>query len=460
MRKLLVLIFTLVITTITMGDITLEIFEADGETAFNNRDIMVGTKLTLLISSDNSDYWSGGLFIDGDDRAFGALYGRGYDPNTRDYTDCHLDAVGEFAKVTSWKDSLRYGFDLYSFYPVDGNSDSNTTTDGEWFVINYEATAVGDCNVSFYDYDISWSEPNYYASFTQVRSRDFDSDANVNFVDYSIFASQWQRTDCNDPNWCGGTDLDVDGDVDIVDLELFTDFWLWPYVPTNQSAPPIPVDANIIFSIVDINGSNDITIDINETVTLYLVLTTTDVNIYAFEIEVQISDPNLGSIDNTAIDPNDPNVGTARILATPRDSSFDYYGPGYEQSEGIQLSAVNFAGNINDGNLASFEFTCEGQGDVILTPVDYMSYNPKLESITIHQNDPCSLLMGGGEEMLFMETTLYIQEPEPLSIDEINEMVEWLEEIWQEDKSIREAIDKDDWNEFIESVENSGLLLY
>ena len=147
MRKLLVLIFTVAIVPLTMGDIILEIFEADGETAFNNRDIMVGTKLTLLISSDSNDYWSGGLFIDGNDRAFGTLYGSGYDPNSRDYNDCHLDAAGEFAKVTSWKDSLRYGFDLYTFYPIDGNSDSNSTMSGEWFLINYEATVAGDCNV-------------------------------------------------------------------------------------------------------------------------------------------------------------------------------------------------------------------------------------------------------------------------------------------------------------------------
>lgn len=458
MRRLLVLIFTMAIVPLTMGGIILEVFEADGETVFNNRDIMTGTKLVLLLSSDSNDYWSGGLFVDGNDRAFGALSGSGYDPNTRDYNDCHLASAGMFARATSWKGSLRYGFDLYTFYPVDGNSDSNTTVTGEWFMINYKATAAGDCNVGFYDYDISWSEPNYNAGFMHARSCDFDSDANVNFVDYSIFASQWQRTDCSDPNWCAGTDLDIDGDVDSMDLGLFAEFWLWPHVPAN---PPIPVDANRTFSVVDINGSNDITIDINETVTLYLVLdTTVDTNVGLFDIEVQISNTGLGSIDNTAIDPNDPNVGTAQILATPRDTSFDYYGPGGIQPENILLSAANLFGNMNDGNLASFEFTCTGEGDVILTPVDYMTYNPKLEAITIHQNDPCSQqMMGGGEEML-MGTTSFIQEPQPLSTDEINEIILWLEKSWLEDESIREAINEDEWNNFIEAIKNPEQPLY
>ena len=45
---------------------------------------------------------------------------------------------------------------------------------------------------------------------------------------------------------------------------------------------------------------------------------------------------------------------------------------------------------------------------------------------------------------------------EPLSIKEqiahAEEIVAFLERIWEEDKDVRKAIDKDDWNEFIKSV--------
>ena len=127
MKKLLVLILALGIVPIATGQITLEVREADGETPFDcNDDIMVGSRLTIIVSSDcNSDcndYWSGGLFIEGEDRALGTLAGRGLDPNdpnARDYTDSHYKDAGDFAKVTGWKDSSIWGFDLYTFYPVE-----------------------------------------------------------------------------------------------------------------------------------------------------------------------------------------------------------------------------------------------------------------------------------------------------------------------------------------------------
>jgi hypothetical protein len=56
------------------GQISLKVCQADGETPFDcNDDIMVGTRLALVISSDSNDYWSGGLFIAGQERAFGTL---------------------------------------------------------------------------------------------------------------------------------------------------------------------------------------------------------------------------------------------------------------------------------------------------------------------------------------------------------------------------------------------------
>ena len=200
MKKLLVLILAFGMVPIAAGQITANVYEDDGETPFDcNNNIMVGTELTIIVSSDSNDYWGGGLFIEGQDRAFGTLAGRYYDPNTRDYTGSHFEDAGDFAKVTSWKDSLIWGFDLYTFYPVDSNSDSNSTAPGNWFIVDYKADEIGDCNVGFYDYDANWDEPNYLITFSHVPTRDFNGDKIVNMLDYALFASYWRTTDCNEP---------------------------------------------------------------------------------------------------------------------------------------------------------------------------------------------------------------------------------------------------------------------
>jgi len=227
-KKLLALILVLGMLPIAKGQITLEVCEADGETLFDCNDVMVGTKLTLIVSSDSNDYWSGGLFIKDEDRALGTLAARDLDPNTRDWTGSHYEDAGELARVTAWKDSFIWGFDLYTFYPVDGNSEDNSTVPGNWFIIDYYADEAGECNVGFYDYSISWDDPNYYVIFFNVPTRDLNSDEAVNFVDFAIFASQWDANGCNDPNWCEGADIDRDGDVDHNDLGLFVEYWLWP----------------------------------------------------------------------------------------------------------------------------------------------------------------------------------------------------------------------------------------
>ena len=56
---------------------------------------------------------------------------------------------------------------------------------------------------------------------------DMDGSGDVNFADYSLFAAQWMRTDCND---CNGADFTNDGNnVDYNDLDIFVDNWLRDY---------------------------------------------------------------------------------------------------------------------------------------------------------------------------------------------------------------------------------------
>ena len=233
MKKVLTLILIFGTISTVRAKITVKVYEADGTTPFDcNQDVMVGVDLTIVVSSDNNDFWNGGLFIKGQGRTFGTLNGRGLDPNdpnARDYEDSHYEEAGDFAIVTGWKDSSIWGFDLYTFYPVDGNSDSNSsgTETGEWFIIDYEANEVGDCNVGFYDYSINWNEPNYSISFTNSPTRDLNADDIVDFSDFAIFAAQWNVNGCNEPGWCDGADLDRNGNVYYNDVELFVKYWLW-----------------------------------------------------------------------------------------------------------------------------------------------------------------------------------------------------------------------------------------
>ena len=450
MRKY-ALSLVIVFTSLVCGQTTVTVYEADGTTPFDYRDIMTGTKLTLVVSSDSNDYWSGGLFIGGDNRTLGTLSARDYDANTRDYTGSHFEEAGNLAKVTGWKDSSIWGFDMFTFYPTYGDSNSENTLSGNWFIIDYTAEKAGDCNVGFYDYSVSWDAPVYYLAFTQSGSCDFNNDKKVDFQDYAILASNWNRTDCAEPNWCDGTDLNLDGNVDFTDLIGFMDFWLWPNSPNdNDTEPQIPVDSNIIIRIVNIDDNNEITIDVNESLTLYLRLTTTEQGgLDIFDVEAMTSDTNLGFIDNREYNPDDPNDGTARILAEPRNPLLDYVGPGYEQPEGIILSAACTESNINDGNLASFVFTCKEQGDVTLSLKNYSTDTyPKLASILIHQVNPNSqqMMMGGGG--VAMESSQISED-----ID-INELAAWFEEICANDPNLRETMTEDNPSQFIETVEN------
>jgi hypothetical protein len=403
----------------------------------------------------------------------GTLSAWDYDANTRDYTGSHFEEAGNLARVTGWKDSSIWGFDMCTFYPVYGDSNDANTWPGNWFIIDYTAEKAGDCNVGFYDYSVSWDEPVYYLTFTQAGSCDFNRDGKVDFQDYAILVSNWDRVDCAEPNWCSGTDLNLDGNVDVADLAGFINFWLWPELsespellespelPNDNNEPPdgnepqVPVDSNIIISIVDIDDNNEITIGVNESITLYLRLTTTEQGSFGIlDVDAMISDTNLSSIDNREYynpdDQNNPNNGTARILAEPRDPFFDYVGPGYEQPEGIALVAASMEADFNNGNLASFVFTCRGEGDVTLSLKNYLTDTyPKLEGIVIHQVEPGSQQMMMGGSNAAMESS---QVSEDVDIDEL---VDWLEETLANDPNLRETTNENDWSQFIETVENS-----
>lgn len=59
--------------------------------------------------------------------------------------------------------------------------------------------------------------------------RDFDSDSNVNNTDFSWLSGYWLDEDCDEPSWCGGSDLDESNSVDYNDLRIFNQSWLSPF---------------------------------------------------------------------------------------------------------------------------------------------------------------------------------------------------------------------------------------
>jgi hypothetical protein len=54
---------------------------------------------------------------------------------------------------------------------------------------------------------------------------DLNLTGKVDFVDFSIFASQWMN-DCQSPEWCYGSDFDKSGKVDMFDLVVFAENWM------------------------------------------------------------------------------------------------------------------------------------------------------------------------------------------------------------------------------------------
>jgi hypothetical protein len=203
-QKLMFLVLFFSMASAVVGEVSTRVCEADGNTPFDGRDIMVGTWLTIIVSSDTGGYWPGDLAIAGTNRDYGFLSGA-----------CALEAAGTAPLLYCWEDD--------QYQAISFQTDDDAVA-GDWFIIDYIATAVGDCNVGFYEWFSI--DPIYELSFSHVRTRDFNNDTKVDFKDFGVLAFYWQATDCNDPDWCEGADLNIDGNADFDDLMLFVDYWL------------------------------------------------------------------------------------------------------------------------------------------------------------------------------------------------------------------------------------------
>ena len=56
---------------------------------------------------------------------------------------------------------------------------------------------------------------------------DICGSSRIGFAEFAVLASYWLRTDCNTPDWCGGSDFDHNNTVDRIDLKIFARSWLW-----------------------------------------------------------------------------------------------------------------------------------------------------------------------------------------------------------------------------------------
>jgi len=226
MRNLIIVVLTLALSSVAVGEVSTRVCLADADTPlefadpnvpFVYRDIIVGTKLTIIVDSNVTGTWDGGLYITAPDREYGELSARDYNDITIDWEGSHFEAAGDMAWVWDIQDDINSGFEL---------SSHNSAVAGDWFILDYTAKNVGICKVDFYDYNFSWNIPFYSLEFSHVLTRDFNQDTKVDFADFSFFALYWLQTGCSDPDWCSGTDLNTDGIVDRYDLMLFADYWL------------------------------------------------------------------------------------------------------------------------------------------------------------------------------------------------------------------------------------------
>ncbi len=189
-------------------------------------DIMVGTRLAIIITSDapglylaDGKLWTGSLLVPRGDNERGRLSGRGYNKQTSNYDGSVLPAAGHpsSAKARYRERMAGFGFDL----KVEAWSVA-----GDWFVFDYYAERIGTCAVQF-DQIADRAMPTETLLFRHVPSRDFNGDTIVDLRDFALLASNWNAAVSADPN-SPTRALDLNGDtrVDFDDLALFTEYWL------------------------------------------------------------------------------------------------------------------------------------------------------------------------------------------------------------------------------------------
>jgi hypothetical protein len=228
MRTLCVLTAVVILAPLVMAKVWTSVYRCDEVTPLAPvdanyptvyRDIMVGTHLVIVVSSDTNESCSGTLRMSWDEANEVTLSGRGFDPESGNYEGSCLEAAGRDAMVMDL-----VGTDGLTFWY---NNDPGTAIPGHWFAFDYHATHVGSVAIEVNDLDPNSGTPVDVLSFTHVPSRDFNGDYVVNFEDFALLAKTWRLPavpDADNPE--AKFDLDADSRGGIGDLALFAGYWL------------------------------------------------------------------------------------------------------------------------------------------------------------------------------------------------------------------------------------------
>jgi len=239
LNRIAVLGIFLCVSSAASGAVLVRVFRADGQTPlelvdpnvpFVYRDIMVGTKLTIIVSSDLARNWTGKLHVEEAERDRGSVSTMDHNDVTATRHGSIFEAAGEDAWVQRFENPSQAGVTMDAMGLVMA---------GDWFIFDYDATNVGNCRVEFSE--VVWQPVVNFDPinppeteeillqelvFSHVPTRDFNSDTKVDFIDFAMIAEFNGITNCADLNGCEGIDLDHDGDVDCDDLMLFAEYWL------------------------------------------------------------------------------------------------------------------------------------------------------------------------------------------------------------------------------------------
>jgi hypothetical protein len=228
MKKLTILIVAALLTPTAAARVWTRVYRCDGTTPLAAvdanfpdvyRDIMVGTRLVVVISSDAGGPWWGGFTVPDDELSYGALLGRGFSEESLSYEDTCLPGAGREAAANTLSDAY-YGTGLQF-------SINKVALPGDWFILDYEARSVGRCTPTLFDTVLGPQAPLARLAFRHVPSRDFEGDGVVNFRDFARLASLWGSFLPPDPNGAAqALDLDASGRVGAADLALFSEYWL------------------------------------------------------------------------------------------------------------------------------------------------------------------------------------------------------------------------------------------
>jgi len=230
----------LCIGSAALGEVSAEIRLPDGSRLSEPAEVMAGTQLSIVVSSDVAKRRFVTLSLEDANSDYAVLYGRDFNddpegPFLYSYEGSCLPAAGKYAAVQDWEETGVEGLKLRTGEYYIARDD--------WFVVDYNDVNTGHCEVVFSVYDPIGPEfdentgqppPGYvpilvghrHIKFIHVRTRDFNGDGYVDFGDFGIFGSYWGETGYSDPNECEGTDLDANGDIDVNDLMLFCSYWL------------------------------------------------------------------------------------------------------------------------------------------------------------------------------------------------------------------------------------------